>query len=315
MTDHSQQAALYEGCALGLIEDRTVLEVRGADRSTFLHNLCTNDIKTLIPGQGCEAFFTNVQGKTLCHALLLNGADSILISTDPGMADQLLPHLDKYLIREDVKLIDNSASVGTYLLAGPSSADVLEQALGVNLTENLQHTTLPDQADVRVGRVPFAQPNGFFLFIPDQQSSNVTSMLAAKGAVPIDSEWLEVARIEAAFPSSGRDLTIDNLPQEIGRDELAISFTKGCYLGQETVARIDALGRVNKLLVSLQFEGPDVPPSGTALHFNEKTIGQTTSSCWSPIRECPIALGYVRREITEQKPLLSSEFGPVKVVA
>lgn len=313
--DHSQQAAFYEGCALGLIEDRTLIEVRGADRSTFLHNLCTNDIKALEPGQGCEAFFTNVQGKTLCHAFLFIDSDSILISTDPGLADQLLPHLDKYLIREDVELIDKSASIETYLLVGPSAANVLEQALGVNVKEHLQHTTWPDEAEVRVARVPFAQPNGFFLFIPDRQSTNITSLLSAKGAVPIDSEVLEVARIEAAFPSSGRDLTIDNLPQEIGRDELAISFTKGCYLGQETVARIDALGRVNKLLVSLQFEGPEVPPPGTAVSFNEKMIGQTTSSCWSPKRKCPIALGYVRREIAEQKPTLSSDFGPVKVVA
>ena len=98
--------ALYEGAAFGLIEHRTLIEVRGNDRHTFLHNLCTNDIKTLKPGDSCEAFFTNVQGKTLCHTLLFCLEDAVWISTDPELAEQLLPHLDKYLIREDVQVVD-----------------------------------------------------------------------------------------------------------------------------------------------------------------------------------------------------------------
>lgn len=315
LTANPQHAALYEAQAFGLVENRTVIEVRGADRSTFLHNLCTNNIKSLEAGQGCEAFFTNVQGKTLCHTMLFCDADSIWISTDPGIGDQLLPHLEKYHIREDVELTDSTPEVQTFLIAGPESAGFLEREFSVKLDAMLQHTAFADFPNVRVCRVPFARPHAFFLLAPKEQNSAIVTLLKSKGVENIDSETIELARVEAAFPSTGRDLTIENLPQEICRDELAISFTKGCYLGQETVARIDALGRVNKNLVSLQFEGTEVPKLGTVLTAGEKTVGSVTSACWSPKRECPIALGFVRREVVEQRSAVSSEFGAVKVVA
>ena len=128
-------------------------------------------------------------------------------------------------------------------------------------------------------------------------------------------EALEVARIEAAYPSSGRDLTPDNFPQEIARDERAISFTKGCYLGQETVARIDALGHVNKYLVTLQFEAETMPPPGTSLYCDDQKVGQLTSVCWSPAKQGFLGLGFVRREIIEKSPSLSCEFGTAQIVA
>lgn len=314
MNDPTQQAALYEGHVFGLLKDRTFIEVRGADRATFLHNLCTNDIKALAAEQGCEAFFTNVQGKTLCHALLFCDTEAIYISTDPGIASQLIPHLDKYLIREDVQLLDQSDVIQTFLFAGPKASEVMQQRF-VHLNGPCRHTHLKDMPETRVAQVPFAGAESFFFFAPTEKQATMTQLFTDSGASQIDGELLEVARIEAEFPSSGRDLTSENLPQEIGRDDVAISFTKGCYLGQETVARIDALGHVNKQLVTLEFEGAKVPPAGTPLQLDEQHVGIVTTSCWSPKRRCPLALGFVRRQVVEQTPTLTSEFGKAKVIA
>src|SRR5438046_8506879 len=102
-------------------------------------------------------------------------------------------------------------------------------------------------------------------------------------------------RIEAGYPLYGRDITDKNLPQEIDRDRLAISFTKGCYLGQETVARIDALGHVNRLLRGIKFLTSAIPERGTELQSGGKVVGHVTSSCWSPGIGAPLALGFLRR--------------------
>ena len=280
-----------------------MIKVRGNDRHTFLHNLCTNDVKSLTPGSGCEAFFTNVQGKTLCHALLFCLEEAVWISTDPQLADQLLPHLDKYLIREDVQLVDKTSELNTYLLAGPKATTIAEQTLETKLSEPLQHRPSLADPNVIIGNGPF----GILVFAP--ADSDVSELLVEKGALLVGSDTIELARLEAKFPASGRDITLENLPQEIDRDKLAISFTKGCYLGQETVARIDALGRVNKQLVSLKFDGSDVPEVGTELVLEEKNVGTVTSACWSPKLECPIALGFVRCEAIEKQATLSSTSG------
>jgi len=303
LSNNPQHDALYEGVAFGLLENRTLIEVRGNDRYTFLHNLCTNDIKSLKPGSGCEAFFTNVQGKTLCHVLVFCLEDAIWISTDPQLAEHLLPHLDKYLIREDVQLVDGTTDANTHLVAGPKSAECVEQVFGTLPTDPLQLTTSTVVPNAMVANGPF----GFLVFTP--HDSNVSELLVEHGVQSIDAETIELARVEAAFPSSGRDITLDNLPQEINRDKQAISFTKGCYLGQETVARIDALGRVNKLLVPLHFAGSDTPEVGTELVLDEKAVGKVTSACWSPKLDCPIALGFVRREAIEKQATLSSSVG------
>jgi folate-binding protein YgfZ len=116
----------------------------------------------------------------------------------------------------------------------------------------------------------------------------------AHGLIDLDSSAFEVLRIEAGVPASGRDVTPDNLPQEVARDSQAINFVKGCYLGQETVARIDALGHVNKLLRGIIITGDRVPPPGSQVEGDGKGVGTVTSAAVSPARGCIVALGYVR---------------------
>jgi folate-binding protein YgfZ len=124
----------------------------------------------------------------------------------------------------------------------------------------------------------------------------------------------EAARIEQGFPLFGQDISDKNLPQEVGRDKLAISFVKGCYLGQETVARIDALGHVNRKLARLRFSGPAVPGPGTELRAGEQVVGEVTSASWSPRLRSPVALGYVRTAHLSPGTRLTSSCGEAEVM-
>ena len=313
MIDPLQLEAFQNSLVFGRLEDGTLIEVRGADRVALLHNLCTNDVQGLVAGRGCEAFFTNVQGKTICHALLLATDDAIWISTAAELSESLLSHLDKYIIREDVELLDRTDSFSTHVIAGPSASEFAETQLGHSIEQMLQHGNFEDLKEVRLARVPFAEPLAYFVFAPQADDEEVHARLTAQGGLEIDAELMEFARIQAKFPCSGGDVTIDNLPQEVGRDKVAISFTKGCYLGQETVARIDALGHVNKYLVGIQFDRGNVPPPQTSIIHDGKPVGYVTSSCCSPGALGPIALGYVRREILEKEVDLTSDFGTVTV--
>src|SRR5262249_26957999 len=130
----------------------------------------------------------------------------------------------------------------------------------------------------------------------------------------LDPAAFESLRIAAGTPVFGKDVGPDNLPQEVGRDARAISFVKGCYLGQETVARIDALGHVNKILTSLRFESDRVPPSGTAMEAEGKVIGSVTSSAPSPADGKPIGLGYVRVAFAEPEKEMTAVLGDERVV-
>ena len=148
-----------------------------------------------------------------------------------------------------------------------------------------------------------------------EAGSAVTAAISAAGAIRCDPAALESARLEAGTPLFGLDITPDNLPQEVARDTRAISFTKGCYLGQETVARIDTIGHVNRLLVGLKFSGPDVPAAGTAVLAADQPIGQVTSAAWSPRLAAPLALAYIRRAHAKPGSQLTSSTGPAEVVA
>jgi folate-binding protein YgfZ len=150
----------------------------------------------------------------------------------------------------------------------------------------------------------------------------ITAALANAGAVPAAMDAFEIARIEAGIPFYGLDISDKNLPQEVNRDAQAISFTKGCYLGQETVARIDALGHVNRVLVGVRFAGTVPPPTGTEVFpadgqgsEGKSTIGAVTSAAYSHRLGAPLALAYVRRGHNQTGTQLGSPIGPAQVIS
>ena len=277
--------------------DRTCRErlaVTGPDRAKFLHNLTTNQVKRLAPGHGHESFVTTPQGKTLAYVSILATDDALLVRADPRGLDGALPHLRKYGIFDDVALADLAPETFEVHLLGDDPDALLSQLGGTspNLPALSHHETTAVGVRVRAVReAPSGRP-GITLIGDLKEAPTLFEALGRAGVEAIDPAEFETLRIAAGTPVFGQDVTAENLPQEVGRDALAIDFVKGCYLGQETVARLDALGHVNKLLKGLRLDAGMVPPSGTALEFEGKRVGAVTSS--ASLGEVAIALAYIK---------------------
>ena len=278
---------------------RIRLDVSGPDRAKFLHNLTTNDVKRLAVGAGQESFVTNPQGKTLAYMTLLATDRAILLRTDPGVADSFVPHLRKYGVFDDVAIVDVSLRTFEYHLIGPGLAAIVT-GLGFDptaLDKLLHHAeVVVDGHPVRLIRESLVGEPGWTFVGPLEASRAILDRIGSSGAVEGAEATFEALRIEAGTPVSGRDVQTNNLPQEVGRDARAINFVKGCYLGQETVARLDALGHVNRILKGGWVEGTkDVPPVGSSLVGEDgKTVGSITSAAFSERLDAPVFLGYVR---------------------
>jgi len=280
----SEYQAILAGTGVVDVSDRTKIELRGADRVKFLNSFCTNDIKRLQPGESCEAFICNVKGHVIGHIQVLAADEALQIDTVPGQAEKLIAHLDRYLIREDVQIVDRTSELDAVLAGGQASR----------------------RAGAQVGsRIGIAADARLF-WLPKGQRIDGTACTR---------EALDVVRIEHGYPWFGVDITDESLPQEVDRNAQAISFTKGCYLGQETVARIDALGHVNRTLCGIVFSGETIPTPGLELMAGDKAVGQITSACWSPKLQRPLALAYVRRGNNAVGTKLQSSLGEAEVVA
>jgi folate-binding protein YgfZ len=292
-----QHASLFD------ISHHGKVEVTGADAASFLHNLCTNEVKNLPAGAGCEAFLTTGQAKIVAfiiidHVLLSDGRNAFLLDVGPGMADKVIKHLDRYLISEQVKLADRTHEVAQMHLAGPRAREVLERALGYQMPDllELQHARqMLAGADCQIRR---HQPLGLFgydLLCKKDHAAAVSHTLIGSGAEAADLQAYETLRVEAGTPVYGLDIDETNLPQEVGRVERTISFTKGCYIGQETVARICTYGHVNRSLMGLKLDREAPVSPGAKLFRVAKEVGHITSWVFSPRLGRAIALAYVRR--------------------
>jgi folate-binding protein YgfZ len=274
-------ATLTQAAGFVEVSARSKMELRGDDRASFLHNFCTNNIKRLQPGESCEAFVCNAKGHTLGFVHIYADQQSLLIDSAPQQAAKLLAHWDRYLIREKVELLDRSETYAAFLLAGP------ELATRVAALEQPWRTRLQT-----VANAPYQAQ---WLWCEHARRDAARAALTTAGLAPCSADAWELVRVEQAWPEYSVDITEENLPQEVNRTSAAISFTKGCYLGQETVARIDALGHVNQTLTRLLFTGSTIPAPGTELSAGGKVVARITSAIWSPQWQQPLALAYVRR--------------------
>jgi folate-binding protein YgfZ len=294
--------ALESGAAWSRRLDRVRLVFTGPDRAKTLHNLTTNDIKRLAPGHGCEAFVTSPQGRTLAIATVLATSEAIWLLSDEASRAAVEPHLRKYTALDDVLVEDSSARTFKLHLAGPG-ASLLVPGVGEDDLANAELAVGPARV-LAVRESPLGLP-GLSLMGDLADEAGVLAELerrAAAGAVPLAElgpSGFEALRVAAGTPASGRDVTEKNLPQEVGRDARAIHFTKGCYLGQETVARLDALGHVNRLLRGLVLEGDAALAPGTPLRAGEREAGFITTSAVSIRTGRPLALGYVKTAYLE----------------
>ncbi len=304
--------------AVGVVElsARTQLEFTGKDRATFLHNFCTNSVRELIAGNGREAFVLDSKGHVLGHILLFVTPHSVVLDTVGGQAERLVGHFERYVIREDVAIRDRSGEWTDLLVAGPQAADLLD-SLGLRTPdEPLAHTdALLEGNRLFIRRVELLGPESFLVACERSAAADVLAAVANAGAIPAGLEAFETARIEAGTPIYGQDITEKNLPQEVNRDAQVISLNKGCYLGQETVARIDALGHVNRILAGVRFQSSEVPPMGTELTTDGGVVGTVTSASFSPRLQATLALAYVRTGQATRGTRLSSQYGAAEVIA
>jgi len=299
----AEYAAAVSDAALFDVSRRSQIELTGEDRVKFLHGFCTNNVKGLRPGTGCEAFITNVKGRIVGHVHLFAEEDSLWLESVPDAEATLTPHLDRYIINEDVQLVGSSDEWGELFVCGPRAGELL-RTWGVDVGDLslYEHRRVElGGTTVSVRRVELTDPPGYLLSAPRGSLAALWRILREGGFAPAGSLALEALRIEAGVPWHGVDITSDHLAQEAARTARAVSFTKGCYLGQEPIARLDALGHVNRELRGLRLERGPVPEAGTAVLSPDDggEIGRMTSAALSFADGRPVALACLRRQFTQ----------------
>jgi glycine cleavage system T protein len=278
-----------------------LLQLTGADRVSFLQGMVSNDVKALKPGEGQYATILNQQGKVLGDTRVLCSDNSLYLDLWEIIKDKIAVHLNRYLVADEVEIADRTDEYAIISLQGPQSEACLRRLVGQNeLPGRLaEHRMVSiDDAQVCVVRSSYTGEGGFDLIIPESHFKNIAQQLTAAGK-QFSSAWVgeeahNILRVEAGMPRYGVDFSDDNLLLEVGLDQ-AVSFTKGCYLGQEVVERIRSRGHVNRKLVGLTFEGQETASRGDAL-FADKPVGTITSCVQSPVLTKPIALGYVHKD-------------------
>lgn len=300
--------AIHDRAAIGTIAARRQIAVAGKDRASFLQGLLTNDIPALTPGTGCYAAWLTAQGRMLTDLHVLESGTMILLDVPEAQADATLERLDQFLFSEDVQLQSLAGVLIGVWIHGPESPAVLEKVLrfsaeaaDVALAQwsEYQHTQAQfGEQPVVVARISQLGVPGFCVYLNPAHEAALLDALHIGGAITVPPEALEAARVEAGYPLFGIDMTEDTIPLEAGIEQQAISFTKGCYVGQEIVIRVlhRGGGRVARRLVGLKIAGA-VPPRGAAIFAGDKQIGAITSSADSP-RLGAIAMGYVHRDFT-----------------
>lgn len=282
--------ALHHGAAWIDAGTRGRIAVRGRDRARLLHNLSTNDIKKLEPGAGCYAFLLNAQGRMQADVTVFCFAGHFLLETEPETRETVMRWIRRYIIADQVELEDVTEQTAELALEGPGAAAVLA---GLNApVSDAPYAHLP-WGDVTVARASLTGQPGFRLFLPAAERDATVQRLEAAGARQASDGDARAVRIENGIPRWGDDLHENTLVQESGQMH-AVSFTKGCYLGQEIVERVRARGHVNRKLARLQVDAAEALPAGTKLSAGGAEAGEITSSVWSPRFGKVAALAYVR---------------------
>jgi folate-binding protein YgfZ len=302
--------ALRESCGLVDRSWRGRLELLGADRQRFLNAYVTCEVKALAPEQGAYGFFTNPQGRILSDAVVLSLEDRLWVEVAPGQEGPLSEHLKKYILadRVEIRRLDDLLPLS---LVGPAA----REALGVEPPPDLwgHARALVHGTEVELQRSGQLGAEAYTLWVSAFIAGHLVERLLENPAVrPAGFQALEILRTEAGIPRFGADFGPDNFPQETGIEE-AVSYTKGCYLGQEVVARIHYRGGVQKLLRGLVFEGEAVPKPGTPLAFEGREAGAVTTVAGSPVLGRPVGLAILHRRAAAPGARLDFEGGWAEV--
>jgi folate-binding protein YgfZ len=290
----------------------TQIELTGRDRQSFLHGFCTNDIKRLTPGQGCEAFLTNIKGRIIGHIWAFAEENRLCLESEPGQAAAIIAHLDKYLIAEDVQLVDRTADWEIMLLVGDGAGEtVCASGLCDQPPATIgAHLSIPgtnEHASIR--RADFTEKPCWSISVAATGVDGLLERLIVAGAELSDAAAFESLRIEHGYPLFGVDLTGDNLVHESARVPQTVSFNKGCYLGQEPIARLDSLGHVNRHLCRLRIATDANVTHGAPLNQGGQEVGQVTSVARDPSGSGGVAIAMVKRSAATPGTVLNVAIG------
>jgi folate-binding protein YgfZ len=300
----AEHAALTQAAAVLDQSFRGRVVLLGADRARLLHGQCTNDILGLTPGRGGYALFASPKGRIEADAHIYHLGEELLLDLEPGLSGPVMARLEKFILAQDVQPVDAAPHYGLLSVQGPRGAEAV-RALGLGLEVPAADHAVQTVEDATLGRLYVmhharAGAAGADVFVPQAALGAVADKLIAAaralGGGPAGWTAMEAARIEAGVPRFGADFDAANLSAEAGLDARAVSFTKGCYSGQEVINRLRTFGNVAKALRGLRLPaGGALPRRGDKLFRAGREAGYVTSAVDSP-RCGPIALGYVRRE-------------------
>ena len=323
----------------GLVDrpDRGLIVVSGADRASFLQGLLTNDVVALKAGQGCYAAYLTAQGRMIADLDVYELGDVMLLVLPRDVKDTVIAKLDQVIFSEDVQLGDVTDTFAQLAVIGPEAASLVARVLGVaveTLAVMADHgnrrTSWPASpklpggdgseggmgSSMIVTRAAGTGEPGFDLYVESTRGGELRRALIEAGAAEVDADTAEAIRIEAGVPLFHRDMDEETIPLEAGIESRAVSFSKGCYVGQEVIIRVlhRGHGRVARRLVGLRFQGDVVPPAGARIRAGDREIGEVTSSTRSPALQAPIALGYVHRDFVEPGTKVAVDGATAEVV-
>jgi folate-binding protein YgfZ len=305
---HEDYRHIREEAAIGAIAPRHQIAVAGPDRATYLQGLLTNDIPALSAGSGCYSAWLTPQGRMLTDMHVLESDGMILLDVPAATTDATRARLEQFIFTENVQVESLVGKLIGVWIHGPKAADVIERSVGRVLLDasgpgRSERTGPADLAAWRdyqhaqsVVRIDQLGVPGFCVYLEPSRERELIATLIDAGAREVSAEAIEAARIEAAYPVFGVDMTDDTIPLEAGIEDRAISMSKGCYVGQEVIIRVlhRGHGRVARKLVSLRITGA-VPQRGARLFAADRDVGFVTSAAASP-RAGTIAMGYVHRD-------------------
>ena len=274
------------------------LTVTGKDRVSFLNGLLTNDLTKLNAETGVHSVLLNSKARVLANLYLYNKDDGLLVDTDESPAFRVKSILDQFIITEDVQVKDSSDELLQLAVQGPNAADILKVVLGVDVQSLTQFSYKAVGPSLVIARDRTGL-GGYDIIVPRDEAEAVWQGFLLKGGdhvAPVGLEALEVFRLEKGLPKYGVDVDENTIVLEAGFKD-AISFTKGCYMGQEVVARATHIGRVNKNLVQLEIDAKTPPGPKSILMSDGKEAGFLTSAAFSPGRGKVVGLGYVQRDL------------------
>jgi folate-binding protein YgfZ len=291
----SDYRAVTEGCGLLDRSDRGKLALSGADAKAFLHGQVSNDVESLAPGTGCYAAFLTPKGKMLGDLRILDTGEELLLDTERVALQELFNMIRRFSLGYDMQLHKRTVERGLLSLLGPDAVAVA--GVGDLAAAEDAHVAA-EVAGVAVRAI--RTDVGVDLLCDAADTETVRSALQARGAEAVVETAAECLRIEHGRPRYGVDLDDSVIPQEAGLNSRAVSFTKGCYVGQETVARLHYRGKPNRQLRGLRLSTP--AEIGTEISFGDRVVGRLTSVAESPSLGW-IALALVRREAPPGSPV------------